>query len=168
MKYSVFFVTLAFMALGISSCKKKSQETSTATSLDGIFEFKANGVHYTLNGAVYARVNMSSAPNSIMFAAENTDISLVVAGSLGNYTGPGVYELTGSDFLTFSGINGKTYYITSPVSPLAPFSHGQITVSSDRLENNIRYTQGTFLGVAYASENDSLVITEGKFRDMDY
>lgn len=167
MKHSVFYVVIAFISLGIGSCKKKSQDNNTP-ALDGIFEFKGNGIHYVLNGAVSARENISWAPGTVTFSAGLADSSLAVVGGLTNYTGPAVYMFSGGDYLAFSGINGKTYYMASPGSSLAPFSHGQVTVSSDRVEANTRYTQGTFQGVAYASDNDSLVITEGKFRDMDY
>jgi hypothetical protein len=120
-----------------------------------------------MNLGVDVHENLSTTGNILNIGATGGGSNAAVGG-INDYTGPGTYDLAANNanYIGFN-LNGKTYYMTGG-SPLAPKASGVWVITEEKTSGNFKNTKGTFSGVAYASANDSIVITNGVFIDDDF
>lgn len=166
MTKQIVILLIAVVLLAITACENDNNNNNNTGN--GKFEFKANGTLYQINAAVAVNKNLTTAGNTLTFGAYNTGNTQSVVGGIDGYTGIGTYDLSAdmSNYIMFN-INSKQYYMTGGNS-LAPKAHGVVIVTDEMTSGNFKNTKGTFTGVAYASVNDSIVVTEGVFVDSDY
>lgn len=166
MRNLVYATLLVCLSLSINSCTR-DDDSGNNRSANGKFEFLANGTLIQMNKTVAVNENLTTAGSVLTISATNGAAASAIGG-IDNYNGPRLYNLNedNSNYIALS-FNGKVYYLTGG-NALAPQSSGIITVTDETTNGNFKNTKGSFSGVAYASSNDSVVITNGVFEDDDF
>jgi hypothetical protein len=162
MKKLMFLLASGILVIA-SSCNKNNDNANGLLSMD------VDGVKWEAKNKVGAFILNSD--NRITISGNDTDRKQVSIG-LRNITGVGTYDMVAYNdnawlFIDENPSPNVTYSIWQP-SVLPNKSHGILTITNILSnENGFTEVEGTFSGVAYRTDDDSVVITNGKFRDAD-
>lgn len=166
MRNPCYALVLVVLFLSVGSCTRNDDDNNNNNGGTGKFEFYANGSLIQMSKTVAVNENLTTAGSVLTFSATNGSNASAIGG-IDNYNGPRLYNLNedNSNYIALS-FNSKVYYLTGG-NALAPQSSGVVNVTNETTTGNFKNTKGTFSGVAYASSNDSVVITNGVFEDDD-
>lgn len=158
------FVPLLFLVVMIVvSCNKEED------SQKGYFSMDVNGVNWTAKNEVGAFIQSSN--KKLVISCNDLNKKHISIG-MNDIEGVGTYDMNefSGNLFSFYDENPstrKSYNIWQPAGTTNR-SHGTLTITnilSDK--SGFKGIEGTFSGVAYSSDTDSIVITNGKFKDAD-
>lgn len=153
--------------VSIIACNRNDDDTNNPTPTNnGYFRFKSNGTQVEISKSVDVNDNKSTAALLLNIGAIAETNAFKAFGAIADFSGAATYiiENNPSSYILFT-VNGTLYTLGKG---LQPKSHGTFIVTDVRETGNFTYTKGTFSGVAYASDNDSIVITNGEFKDRNF
>ena len=157
MKHLILLLSISIIIL--SACSKENNSDKGLLSMD------INGVNWAASNEVGAFIQTST--NKLVIDGSNSGVILTMG--INNVTGLGTYSLTAisGDFLNYSDQNPNPN-VDYNIMAYLPLSHGTLTITK-LLENKSGFQgiEGTFSGVAYTGTGDSIIITNGKFRNRD-
>jgi hypothetical protein len=151
----VFSILLAFTA-----CNKSGGLGDNYVSME------YNGKKWTMNDGASAFVNKSSKLLAISGSTENGTLIISVpnADRIGSYNLVLNDETTSFVFTEKSGGAFKIYSISKDFNK----SRGTLEITRIRSGRDfLDYAEGTFSGVAYSNSGDSIIIQNGKFRQLN-
>ena len=141
-------------AVVLNACKKDT------TSSKGLLTMKVNGTTWTADNEVGAFI--STANKLVVDGNFNGE---VVTIGVTNVPGVGTFDMkTSGSLFSYDVAGNQDYLIASYVTK----SHGTATITQMKSSNSVGTgVIGTFEGVAYNGNGDSVVITNGKFEDKN-
>lgn len=152
-----FIIFCLLAATAIQSCKKEEDT-------DDFVNMNINGTTWQSNESK-SFINKTSQLLSISASNEKGTLTITIPGadSIGTYN---LFLINGNLGLTFLDKTRnptKLYSISNTFSK----SHGTLSIKKINSGNNSSfYAEGTFSGVAYYSNTDSIVITNGNFQEI--
>lgn len=151
------FRFILLLSVVLFACQDDNTDGSSYVRMD------INGTGWEADSNIYAILNTN---NVTAIGGKKGPEVLVI--NLFHITSTGTYDIINSDSTDFTFMhvaNGvtKLYHIGDAWPP----SHGSVTITEINPGSTLhRYLKGSFSGVAYYDNQDSIVITNGAFMDM--
>lgn len=160
-----FLLFALAISLFFLSCNKDNDDNNNNNNNNSGTEYvklKFNGVSWLAVDGGTSYINTNT--NTLAISGDNDTAVMTI--TLNDITTTGTYDLNtvgapGLSFLLKTGSLSKNYSISAAKTK----SSGTITINDlNPGPNFLTYIQGTFSGVAYYSDTDSIVISNGEFK----